>query len=106
MDPLLEKKAAVQRSHALIRARERYGLYLDNFLYDELCDRCQGAVNGRGSPVTRILGVEGQERFCYVIKLHFFGEWVLLVYDAQTRQIRTFLPPRTRYVKGMSVETA
>lgn len=107
MDPSQrEKKAAVQRSHAILRARERYDLYIDNVIYDDIRYRCQRAVRGEGLPITKVLGVEGQEPMVYVIKLLLFGEWLILVYDAFTNEIRTFLPPNTRYVKGMSVESA
>lgn len=104
MDPkLLDKKAAVQRQHAIERARERYGLYIDNSLYDDIRALCWRGIQERTSKV-KVLG--RQEKHVWVLKLWFLQEWVLLIFDSETQQIRTFLPPSSRYVRSMNVEAA
>lgn len=104
MDPkLLEKKGQVQRSHALQRAKERYGLYIDNSLYDDLRNLCWRGIQNRTEGV-KVLGK--QDKLVYVLKVWFLQEWVLLIFDAETMQIRTFLPPTSRYVRSMNIEAA
>ena len=72
--------------HARRRAAERYGLTLT----DADCRRITKRIRS-GPPLSVRVG-HGRERTRVVAAVRWKGEWVLVVYDAKTDYLITFLP--------------
>jgi hypothetical protein len=97
------KKAAVQRSHAWQQAWRRYGLRFDHFLYAEVLERIGRALAGKSSG-KRTKVMTRQAPGVYLVKIHVIDEWMYVVYDAETRELRTCLPAHIKHIKGYNVQ--
>lgn len=105
----LAKKAAVQRGHAIRRAKERYGLRLDETMLHEFVIRIRRRIQslangGRNDVSTRALYV-GDQGLNSIWRVHYLGEWMWVIYDGETKEIATFLPRHIKHVKGFNIET-
>jgi hypothetical protein len=105
----LKQKAALQRGHAFSRARQRYGLYLDDVLYAQLLVQIRQGLEqmctGRPNGVFKYLCSQ-EDGIVNIVKVYFLDEWMLIAYDTQTGEIRTFLPPTNQHVKGVDISAA
>lgn len=76
-----------QQFHSIKRARERYGLELDDYAYSKLC---QQIGDRKDCLVIRRQRHDSKE----VMGVRFDGRCYAVVYDPITRAVATFLPPQ------------